>query len=140
MPNFRNNGDSDVSPDAIPSQFLLLRGLEPSVTEELLSKGASKLLKADDAATTGESASKPSTVKVASTSSVAHAGARQGCIRRVFLIKDKRTDESWRYGFVEFAEVKVSYAGGATTKSVNANNYRMHKLPWRDSTVWTNTP
>lgn len=108
MPQFRNTGDSDVSPDTTPSQFLLFRGLEPSVTEELLSKGALKLLRADDAASAASVLNtRSATVKVASTSSVASAGARQGSIRRVLLVKDKRTTDSWRYGFVEFAAVKV---------------------------------
>lgn len=106
LPQFKNNGDSDASPDNIPSQFLLFRGLEPSVTEELLSKGAAKLLKSDEADAT-LTAAKSTTVKVASTSSVAHAGARPRSIRRVFLAKDRRSGDSWRYGFIEFADVKV---------------------------------
>lgn len=110
IPQSRNVGDSDVATDAIPSQFLLLRGLEASVTEELLAKGASKLLKPEDISSTpNDSNGKTSTVKVASTSSVANAGARQGSIRRVFLVKDKRTNDSWRYGFAEFATVKVNF-------------------------------
>jgi hypothetical protein len=38
-----NDGDNDVAPETQPSQFLLIRGLEASVTEELLAKGVSKL-------------------------------------------------------------------------------------------------
>ena len=108
-PEFTNTGDSDVSPDSTPSQYLLFRSLEPSVSEELLAKGAAKLLKADEAsASVGSFASKESTTKIASTSTVAHAGAQQGSIRRVLLVRDRRSDESWRYGFVEFATVEVS--------------------------------
>lgn len=108
VPQSRNIGDSDASTNAVPSQFLLFRGLENSVTEELLSRGATKLLKLDETASAANDATgKAASVKVASTSSVANAGARQGSIRRVFLVKDKRTHDSWRYGFVELATVKV---------------------------------
>ena len=42
-PKIANDGDNDVAPETEPSQFLLIRGLEASVTEELLAKGVSKL-------------------------------------------------------------------------------------------------
>lgn len=101
MPNFKNTGDSDVSTDSAPSQFVLFRGLEASVTEELLLKGASKLFVESDFQT------KLQPGKIVSTSTVAQAGAQPGTIRRVLLIKDKRTGNSWRYGFVEYMTVAV---------------------------------
>ena len=102
-----NHGDSDVSPDSTPSQFILVRSLEPSVTEELLAKGVGKLYKP----TSGQA---PNQVKqqskVASTTGDANLGAREGTIRRILLVRDRRTNESWRYGFAEFATVDDAQA------------------------------
>ena len=104
-----NSGDSDASPDGTPSQFLLLRGLEPTVTEDLLAKGVAKLYKpsgrsSPQNATTGKRGS----AKVSSTTGDANLGAREGSIRRVFLVRDRKSNESWRYGFAEFGTVDVS--------------------------------
>ena len=104
---FLNIGDSDASPDGTPSQFLLIRGLEHQVTEDLLAKGVAKLYKPserDVAAGVG----KKGNAKVASTTGDYNLGAREGSIRRVLLVRDRRTNESWRYGFAEFGSVDVS--------------------------------
>lgn len=108
-----NTGDSDVSPDNTPSQYLLFRGLESTVSEEVLAKGATKLYRANDAPTTEETNSFSATTKITSTSKVANAGARHRCIRRILLVRDRRTGESWRYGFVEFAAVEDAQAAMA---------------------------
>jgi hypothetical protein len=96
-----NNGDSDVSLDSAPSQFLLVRGLEPSVSEELFSKGVAKLFKSYEA----EQSKKGG--KIASTSSSSQFGAQDGSIKRVFIVRNRETDDSWRYGFAEFHSVEV---------------------------------
>ena len=105
---FLNSGDSDASPDGVPSQFLLLRGLEPTVTEDLLAKGVAKLYKPSGLAPSS-STSKKGNAKVASTTGDANLGAKEGSIRRVLLVRDRRSNESWRYGFAEFASVDVSF-------------------------------
>ena len=104
---FLNSGDSDAAPDASPSQFLLLRGLEPTVTEDLLAKGVAKLYKPSGGVAQSVSASKKGNAKVASTTGDANLGAKEGSLRRVLLVRDKRSNESWRYGFAEFASVDV---------------------------------
>ncbi len=48
--------------------------------------------------------------KVASTTGDANLGAKQGTLRRVLLVKDRRTNESWRFGFAEFATVEDAMA------------------------------
>ncbi|KAI5852560.1 hypothetical protein DFP73DRAFT_470835 [Morchella snyderi] len=86
--HFTNDGERDMATSP-PSQFLLFRGLEPSVTEELLAKGALKL-----------------TVLPGTTPEPSRAGpigAKESSVKRVLLVRDRKTDESWRYGFVEFA-------------------------------------
>lgn len=101
-----NTGDADLSPDNTPSQYLIFRSLEATVGEEMLAKGAAKLVRSDDAP-------QNSTTKITSTSTVAHAGARPGSIRRAFLIRDRTTNDSWKFGFVEFAGVEDAQAAMA---------------------------
>lgn len=103
-----NTGDNDASPDNTPSQFLLLRGLEPSVSEEVLVKGVSKLYKPSSSQSQGTQNVPKKSAKVASTTGDSNLGAREGSIRRIFLVRDRRTSDSWRYGFAEFATVEVS--------------------------------
>ena len=105
---YLNSGDSDVSPNSTPSQYLLLRGLEPTVTEDLLAKGVAKLYKPSRRSSPPPNASKKNNHKVASTTGDANLGAKEGSLRRVLLIRDRRSNESWRYGFAEFATIDVS--------------------------------
>ncbi|KAF4632507.1 hypothetical protein G7Y89_g5618 [Cudoniella acicularis] len=102
---FATTGDSDASPDGLASQFLLLRGLEPGVNEELLAKGVSKLYKAKSSTPPTDGATAKKT-KIASTSNDSSLGAKEGSLRRVLLIRDRRSNDSWRYGFAEFSTVE----------------------------------
>ncbi|KIW78199.1 hypothetical protein Z517_08032 [Fonsecaea pedrosoi CBS 271.37] len=104
-----NVGDNDASPDNRPSQFLLLRGLEPSVSEELLVKGVSKLNKPSSSTQKDELSAKKG-AKVASTTGDANLGAKEGTLRRVLLVRDRKTNESWRYGFAEYASIEDAQA------------------------------
>lgn len=101
---FATTGDSDASPDETASQFLLLRGLEPGVTEEILAKGVCKLYKTK-ASTSGDTHTVKKT-KISSTSGDASLGAKEGSLRRVLLVRDRKTNDSWRYGFAEFGSVE----------------------------------
>ncbi|KAJ5820304.1 hypothetical protein N7474_005895, partial [Penicillium riverlandense] len=109
-PKVANNGDNDAAPDNQPSQFLLFRGLESSVTEELLAKGVAKLYKPASGGNDNSSNSQKKGAKVASTTGDANLGAREGSIRRVLLARDRKSNESWRYGFAEFASVMDAQA------------------------------
>lgn len=127
QPPSMNSGDSDASPNGTPSQFLLLRGLEPTVSEDLLAKGVSKLYKPSRRSTPPTaSSSKKGISKVASTTGDANLGAKEGSLRRVLLVRDRRSNESWRYGFAEFATVEV---GISTTQLIFAHRSRRHKPP-----------
>ena len=106
-PQYINSGDSDASPNGAPSQFLLIRGLEPTVTEDLLAKGIAKLYKPSRRQSPPGGSTKKSSAKVASTTGDANLGAKEGSLRRVLLIRDRRSNESWRYGFAEFATIDV---------------------------------
>lgn len=48
--------------------------------------------------------------KVASTTGDANLGAKEGTLRRVLLVKDRRSNESWRFGFAEFGTVEDAMA------------------------------
>jgi hypothetical protein len=100
-----NHGDNDAAPENQASQFLLFRGLESSVTEELLAKGVAKLYR--PASGDNSAGNQKKGAKVASTTGDSNLGARDGSIRRVLLVRDRRTNESWRYGFAEFATIQV---------------------------------
>jgi hypothetical protein len=106
-PRVANNGDNDVAPDNAPSQFLLFRGLEGSVTEELFAKGVTKLYKPASSGAQATPSTQKKGPKVASTTGDSNLGAREGSLRRVLLVRDRRSNESWRYGFAEFATVEV---------------------------------
>ncbi|KAL8892865.1 MAG: hypothetical protein Q9215_000229 [Flavoplaca cf. flavocitrina] len=111
QPPSMNSGDSDASPNGTPSQFLLLRGLEPTVSEDLLAKGVSKLYKPSRRSSPPTaSSSKKGISKVASTTGDANLGAKEGSLRRVLLVRDRKSNESWRYGFAEFATVEEAQA------------------------------
>ncbi|KAL3420234.1 RNA-binding protein [Phlyctema vagabunda] len=100
---FATTGDSDASPDSTASQFILLRGLEPGVTEEMLAKGVCKLYKSK---ADGSSDVQTKKVKIASTSNDTSLGAKAGSLRRVLLVRDRKSNDSWRYGFAEFNNVE----------------------------------
>ncbi|PWY86825.1 hypothetical protein BO70DRAFT_394840 [Aspergillus heteromorphus CBS 117.55] len=125
-PRVENHGDNDAAPENQPSQFLLFRGLEPSVTEELLAKGVGKLyrptLTNPDAPGTQKKGA-----KVASTTGDSNLGARDGSIRRILLVRDRRSNESWRYGFAEFATIQDAQA--AVTRLNSFDKFTISSRP-----------
>jgi len=127
-PQYMNSGDSDASPSSTPSQFLLLRGLEPTVTEDLLAKGVAKLYKPSRKQSPPAAISKKSNAKVACTTGDANLGAREGTLRRVLLVRDRRSNESWRYGFAEFASIEVCRRLPYLW-NIDNDDYRMPKQP-----------
>ena len=48
--------------------------------------------------------------KVASTTGDANLGARDGTLRRILLVRDRRSNDSWRYGFAEYASIEDAQA------------------------------
>ncbi|CAD6588006.1 MAG: hypothetical protein ASARMPRED_003374 [Alectoria sarmentosa] len=110
-PQYMNSGDSDASPNGTPSQFLLIRNLEPTVTEDLLAKGVAKLYKPGRRSSPPTATvPKKNNAKVASTTGDANLGAKEGSLRRILLVRDRRNNESWRYGFAEFATIEDAQA------------------------------
>ena len=109
-PKLVNTGDNDASPDNTPSQFLLLRGLEPAVNEELLAKGVAKLYKPSGNVPQAKEPAGKKGAKVASTTGDANLGARERSLRRVLLVRDRKSNDSWRFGFAEYATVEDAQA------------------------------
>lgn len=108
----RLTGETDECPQQFPSQYLVIRGLEPSVNEEVLAKGIKKLFVETTPETKKETTNKlKSTAPTANTASM---GARPDSLRRVFLVRDRGTDSSLRYGFAEFTTLED--AQGAVAK------------------------
>ncbi|KAJ5624361.1 rna-binding protein [Penicillium lagena] len=126
-PKVVNTGDNDAAPDNQPSQFLLFRGLESSVTEELFAKGVAKLYKPASGGSDNSANSQKKGAKVASTTGDANLGAREGSIRRVLLTRDRKTNESWRYGFAEFASVMDAQA--AVTRLNSFDKFTISSRP-----------
>lgn len=117
-------GESDVSPDNTPSQFLIFRGLEPGVTERLLANGVAKLYKSKDGALDVATTKKG---KIASTGNDKDLGAREGSLQRILLVRDKKSGDSWRYGFAEFASVEDAQA--AMKKFISLDKYTISSKP-----------
>ncbi|KAK0729946.1 hypothetical protein B0H67DRAFT_560314 [Lasiosphaeris hirsuta] len=107
-------GETDECPQQLPSQYLVVRGLEGSVTEQVLANGIMKLFLDTSSEPTREAPVSTNKLKsTAPTSGTAGLGAKPGSLRRVFLMRDRRSDESWRYGFAEFATVEDAKAAAA---------------------------
>ncbi|KAI9889279.1 MAG: hypothetical protein M1814_005654 [Vezdaea aestivalis] len=120
--DFTNSGDQDVETSGTSSQYLIFRGLDPSVTESMLAKGAAKLYKSSTLETTAQK-----TTKVISTTSDNYLGAKIDTIVRVLLVRDRQSDESWCFGFVEFKTAEDAQA--AITKFNAQERYTIASKP-----------
>ncbi|KAK3990287.1 putative RNA-binding protein [Cladorrhinum sp. PSN332] len=107
-------GETDECPQQLPSQYVVIRGLDRPVSAEVLAKGVMKLFVEN--LPTPKEPTTTSTNKLKSTAptnSTVGLGAKPGSLRRVFLMRDRKTNESWRYGFAEFATVEDAIAAVA---------------------------
>lgn len=118
-------GETDECPQQFPSQYLVIRGLDPAITEELFAEGVKKLYVEAKPGPKKETQNKlKSTAPTANTASL---GARPDSLRRVFLVRGKNTDEAMRYGFAEFATLED--AQGAITKFRASPNITISSKP-----------
>ncbi|CAZ84419.1 unnamed protein product [Tuber melanosporum] len=101
--HFTNDGERDMAASP-PSQFLLFRNLESSVNEELLAKGALKLTIPNS--------------ETPETSKTGPIGAKESSLKRILLVRDRKTNESWRYGFAEFSTASDAQAALAAYTKV----------------------
>lgn len=125
-PDLTCPGDSDITMDGTASRFLLIRGLRANVDESLLSKGLEKLYRSGEARDSGEgktiSAPKPSVPGFAIPPYMAAPtppeGATPGSLMRIFLIRDRWTDESLQYGFAEYHDLSDTKAALAKAEDL----------------------
>ena len=109
-------------------QYLVVRDLEASVTEEVLSKGVMKLFVDTSSDNTKEGQAPTNKLKsTAPTNSTVGLGAKPGSLRRVFLMRDRKTNATWKYGFAEFATVED--AAGAVAKFRASANFTIASKP-----------
>jgi len=80
------------------------------VSEELFVKGVTKLNKPSSSNAPRDEATAKKGAKVASTTGDTNLGAKEGTLRRVLLVRDRRSNESWRYGFAEYASIEDAQA------------------------------
>ncbi|KAJ2902220.1 hypothetical protein MKZ38_000822 [Zalerion maritima] len=96
-------GEKDACPNQKPYPIVVITGLESSTSEEVFAKGVMKLY-LNETEDTSQHATGPSGLKTtAPVGNTKGLGARPGSLRRVFLIRDRKTRASWKYGFAEFA-------------------------------------
>ncbi|ROT35388.1 hypothetical protein SODALDRAFT_64687 [Sodiomyces alkalinus F11] len=106
-------GESDASDT--PSQILVFFPLAASVTEEVLAAGVAKLqLEEKPAAPKKPGDGAPKLKSTAPTGDTTGYGAKPGSLHRVFLMRDRDTNESFKFGFAEFWTVDDALA--AVTK------------------------
>ncbi|KAI5867750.1 hypothetical protein GGS23DRAFT_549757 [Durotheca rogersii] len=107
------DGKSDECPQQTPSQFLVIRDLSSSVTEQDLATEIKKLYvaKEDEPKPSSNAPTKlKSTAPIGNTSGL---GAKPGSLVRVFMIRNKYSDISCNYGFAEFSSLDDARAAMA---------------------------
>lgn len=112
----------------MPSQYVVIRDLGPSVTEQVLASGVMKLFLDTNSDRSKEAPSTTNKLKsTAPTAGTAGLGAKPGSLRRVFLMRDRRSNDSWKYGFAEFATVED--AMGAVAKFRASTRFTIASRP-----------
>ncbi|KAH7362225.1 RNA-binding protein [Plectosphaerella cucumerina] len=101
-------GESDAADT--PSQILVFYPLAPSVTEDVLAVGAAKLELVEKPAAARHAGDGPKLKSTAPTGDTTGFGARPGSLHRVFLMRDRYTNESFNFGFAEFWTVNDALA------------------------------
>ncbi|KAH6656531.1 hypothetical protein BKA67DRAFT_158899 [Truncatella angustata] len=107
------DGKSDECPQQTASQFLVVRNLPPSISESIFASGIKKLYVAKEdepKQPAGAPVKLKSTAPVGNTSGL---GAKPGSLARVFVIRDRYSDASCRYGFAEFSHIDEARAAMA---------------------------
>ncbi|KAL0261618.1 hypothetical protein SLS55_003048 [Diplodia seriata] len=105
----------DSTHDGQHTQFLLVSGLDPSTGEKALAEGLIRLYKADGDAVDPPQPSAGAGLRSTAlkpTSVPRNPGAKKDSLKRVFLIREKRSGCSCGYGLAEFhnkEEAKAAY-------------------------------
>lgn len=107
------DGKSDECPQQMPSQFLVIRDLAPSVSETMLASEVKKLYVSREDEPKQSSATPNKLKSTAPIGNTSGLGAKPGSLVRVFMIRDKYSDISCNYGFAEFSTLDDARAAMA---------------------------
>lgn len=119
-------GETDASNDA--NLILVVYPLDPCVTEEVLEFGMKKLEVVEKQQTSNDSDRPAKPLKsTAPSGDVTGYGARRNSLHRVFLIRDKSSGQSLKYGFAEFWTLEDAMA--ALTKFRMSRSFTIGGAP-----------
>ncbi|XDG07924.1 hypothetical protein ABKA04_007539 [Annulohypoxylon sp. FPYF3050] len=107
------DGKSDECLQQMPSQFLVIRDLAPSVSETMLASEVKKLYVSREDEPKQSSATPNKLKSTAPIGNTSGLGAKPGSLVRVFMIRDKYSDISCNYGFAEFSTLDDARAAMA---------------------------
>ncbi|KPM37885.1 hypothetical protein AK830_g8674 [Neonectria ditissima] len=117
----------------VPSQILVVYPLPPFVNEDMFTNDIKRLEleKVDNARDNSNGA--PKLKSTAPTGDTSRYGARPGSLHRVFLMRDTNSDESFKYGFVEFWTLED--AAAAVAKFQKSRSFTVAGCPVTVSTI-----
>ena len=119
-------GETDASNDA--NLILVVYPLDPCVTEEVLEFGMKKLEVVERQQSSNDSDRPAKPLKSTAPSGDATGyGARRNSLHRVFLIRDKSSGQSLKYGFAEFWTLEDAMA--ALTKFRMSRSFTIGGAP-----------
>ena len=95
-----NRGEKDSANDDRPNVWLLVRGLKETATEQLFAKGMEKFYSGAENSPTG---------------------ATPKSIRRVLMIRDRRTDQRMGFGFVQYHTIDDAIATITRAREMQKN-------------------
>ncbi|KAK8851667.1 hypothetical protein PGQ11_014146 [Apiospora arundinis] len=107
------DGKSDECPQQTPSQFLVIRNLPPTISENNLAVGVKKLYVAKEDEPKHTAGAPPKLKSTAPVGNTTGLGAKPGSLSRVFMIRDRYNDTGCRYGFAEFSNLDDARAAMA---------------------------
>ncbi|KAF7550696.1 hypothetical protein G7Z17_g5547 [Cylindrodendrum hubeiense] len=132
-PNWQQNLTGVTDAADVPSQILVVYPLPPFVNEDMFINDIKRLEveKVDNAKDNSNGA--PKLKSTAPTGDTSRYGARPGSLHRVFLMRDTNTDESFKYGFVEFWTLED--AAAAVAKFQKSRSFMVAACPVTVSTI-----
>lgn len=114
--NWRESLTGAADAADVPSQILVVYPLAPFVDEEMLARDLQRLELRKPEAPKNTGGDAPKLKSTAPTNDASGYGARPGSLHRVFLMRDTESNESFKYGFVEFWTLEDAAAALAKFK------------------------
>ncbi|KAH7020124.1 hypothetical protein EDB80DRAFT_702418 [Ilyonectria destructans] len=131
--NWQQNLTGVTDAANVPSQILVVYPLAPFVNEDMFINDIKRLEveKVDNVKDNSNGA--PKLKSTAPTGDTSRYGARPGSLHRVFLMRDTNSDESFKYGFVEFWTLED--AAAAVAKFQKSRSFMVAACPVTVSTI-----